>query len=137
MPKRHFLFELLIVALDAPAHHGLIVIMRSKAMSSGSVESQRFVGSFSPFGHSTTNPPDSSSVVPCPAARTRAKREVSCPLLPSRRSIVCQACFDRLLARSAAVAGDTARHTPVQALDVASGKIFVPKLDNDLVRQRW
>ena len=47
----------------------------------------------------------SSSVVPSPAARTltRAKRETSRALVPSRQPMVRQARFGRLLARSSAV----------------------------------
>jgi hypothetical protein len=49
----HLLLELLIVVLDAPAQLG--VIDRRKLMSSGSVESQYLLGSFSSFGHSISS----------------------------------------------------------------------------------
>jgi hypothetical protein len=88
----------------------VISIMCSKEMSSGSVDSQNFVGSVSPFGHSMiSHSSGSSAVVPSPAActLTRAKRETSRALVPSRQPIVRQARFGRLLASSAAVVGSS------------------------------
>jgi len=90
----------------------VISIIRAKSTFSGSVDSQNFVGSFSSFGHSTINHSSGCTlVVPSPAARTRtrAKRETSGALLPSRHVIVRQARFGRLLARSAAGIGWSSR----------------------------
>src|SRR6267154_2425425 len=91
--EAEFLLELLVVALDAPAQLG----ERDQAMSWGRVESQYFVGSFSAFGHSTSNH-SCSPVAPRRAARTRtrAKREESRPLEPSRHVTVRQASTGKL-----------------------------------------
>src|SRR3979411_3191264 len=65
---------------------------RSKAMFSGSVESQYLVGSFSPLGHSIKSQSSVRSLPPR-AARTRtlAKRDESRSPLPSPQPIVRQA----------------------------------------------
>jgi hypothetical protein len=49
-----FAFEFLVVALDAPAQFG-VSTRTSMGVSSGRVESQYFVGSFSPSGHSMSS----------------------------------------------------------------------------------
>src|SRR5216683_4844091 len=74
---------------------------RAKVMSWARVESQYLVGSFSAFGHSTSNH-SSSPVAPRRAAwtRTRAKREESRPVEPSRHVAVRQASTGKLKASS-------------------------------------
>src|SRR5258708_34782290 len=69
---------------------------RSKAMFSGSVESQYLVGSLSPLGHSIKSHSSVRSLPPRAArTRTRAKREESRSTLPSRQPIVRQARFGK------------------------------------------
>src|ERR1700709_609816 len=65
---------------------------RSKAMFSGSVESQYFVGSFSPWAQSIKSHFAVRGLPPRAArTRTRAKRDESRSTLPSRQPIVRQA----------------------------------------------
>src|SRR4051812_48981785 len=68
---------------------------RSNGVSGGRVASQYLAGSVSPSGHSISSHSSSRSSVRhssrwAARTRTRAKREVSAPALPSRQQIVCQ-----------------------------------------------
>jgi hypothetical protein len=70
---------------------------------SSTVESQYFVGSASPSGHSISSVSSARPAAPLMGAvrtRVRAKRERSRPAVPSRHVIVRQACFGRLSASS-------------------------------------
>src|SRR5262245_19832820 len=102
-----FLFEFLIIALDAPAHFGDIDESRNLVFA-GRFESQYLVGAASPGGHSINSvssgrPAAPSSRAPLLGAvrtRTRAKRDVSFSAEPSRQVMVRQAGFGK---RSATV----------------------------------
>src|ERR1700730_16814898 len=70
-------------------------------MSLSRVESQYLVGSGSPLGHSinsVSSPRPAAPLIGAVRTCTRAKRERSFLLVPSRQVIVCQAFFGRLIA---------------------------------------
>src|SRR5262245_474939 len=72
----------------------------------GSVESQYFVGASSPSGHSISSVSSARSLarrIGEVRTRTRAKREQSLSLLPSRHVTVRQAPFGRLSANALAL----------------------------------
>ena len=109
MAEPDLLLELLIIALDAPAQFGEID-QTGEANVVRQVESQYFVGSFSPLGHSIRAilPAmvrcDRSRAVRC-ELRRRAKRDLSGTFVPSRQVIVRQALAGRLKARSLTLTG--------------------------------
>src|SRR4051794_5180966 len=95
VPQAEFLFQLLIIALDAPAQLGEIDQAIERGVSGGRVASQYLAGSVSPSGHSISSHSSSRGSVRhssrwAARTRTRAKRELSAPALPSRQEIVCQ-----------------------------------------------
>jgi hypothetical protein len=89
--KPDLLVELLIVALDAPAHLGKID-EPAEADIRRQCESQYLVGSASPSGHSISSHSGDSfsgTSLLCPTrTRTRAKREDSQSAEPSRQLTV-------------------------------------------------
>ena len=89
MIQPQFVLELLIVALDAPAELGQSDEV-GHGMVSGRVDSQYFVGSASPRGHSIRSHSsgrgaDRFSSRCAGRTRTRAKRERIAPRVPSRQ----------------------------------------------------
>src|SRR3954453_21613573 len=99
VPKAQFLFQFLVIALDPPAQFGQInqAIEGHVRREGGQpiVASQYLAGSASPSGHSISSHSSSrGSARPssrwAARTRTRAKREVSAPALPSRQETVCQ-----------------------------------------------
>src|SRR6266542_5623118 len=78
---------------------------RAKPMVSGKVDSQYFVGSFSPLGHSISSHSSGHGSLRSKSRwamrmRSRAKRDLSGSFVPSRQVIVRHALAGRLNARS-------------------------------------
>src|SRR5690242_20084847 len=94
VPEAQFLFQLLVIALDAPAQFGQIdqaieghirreggqPVFGGRGLALGPFGQQ-------PFLVPRRGPPRVAMGGPHP---TRAKREVNAPVLPSRQEIVCQ-----------------------------------------------
>jgi hypothetical protein len=83
---------------------------RSKGMSGGTVASQYLAGSASPWGHSISSHSSSRGSVRHSSrwagrTRTRAKREVSAPAVPSRQETVCQLAAGKLSASALTLTG--------------------------------
>src|SRR5204863_9990030 len=83
---------------------------RAKPMSGGRLDSQYFVGSFSPFGHSIRSHSSGQGSLRLKSRRamrmrTRAKRDLRDTFVPSRQVIVRQALAGRLKARSLTLIG--------------------------------
>ena len=103
MAEADFLLEFLIVALDAPAQLGEVDQGGKRHVAIDGREPE-FRGCSFVLGHSISSVSSAKRASPCIGAtrtRTRAKRDRSLALLPSRHMMVRQACLRRLRAKVA------------------------------------
>src|SRR5580704_13989632 len=102
MAEADFLLEVLIITLDSPAQLGEIDEVAERHVGATDA-SQNFVGAASSLGHSISNVSSANRASPRIGAartRTRAKRDRSFALLPSRHVMVRHAFLGRLRAKA-------------------------------------